>query len=266
MTLTSNHLSGGYAFTYDFAPVGRPCAEVIPPVPSAPEDELDTAEPANSPASIPLVEVRSSATLPPHFEHEATSALFVEPALAAPLEHEPSPYRETTVPSLEGDVDAGGAKSIDSPSVKPASDPKWIVACAMSGNLCAVATLESADSSLKVSRKHSRLFQLTDTSQSGMRSFAVELFQLLDPLRGAVMVSCPTRTGSVLAGLEDEARIETLLMMLPELKVEQIDNDVIAKWVVSANPPYPENMPNGRNTYAQIRAIEAAQYIAQGMA
>lgn len=266
MSLTSNHLSGGYAFTCDFAPVGRPRTDGNPPTPSAPKDELDTAEPAISAANLTFVEARSNAALLRDFKRETTSILFAEPALPAPLAHEHPPCRETTLPSLAGDAGAEGAKSNDPPSVKPASNPKTIVACAMSGNLCAVATLEPADSSWKVSRKHSRLFHLTDTSQAGMRGFAGELFQFLEPLRGAVMVSCPTRTGSVLAGLEDEARIETLLMMLPELKVEQVDNDVIAKWVVSANPPYPENMPSGRNTFAQIRAIEAAQYIAQGMA
>jgi len=266
MTLTSNHLFGGYAFTCDFAPVGRPRTDGIPPAPSAPEDEFDTAEPVSSPVSLPLVEARSNATLPRDFTREATSALFAEPALHAPLAHEHPPYRETTLPSLAGDAGTEGAKSSDPPPAKAAANPKRIVACAMSSNLCAVATLELVDFSWRVSRKNSRLLQLTDTSQPGMRSFASELFQFLEPLRGAVMVSCPTRTGSVLAGLEDEARIETLLMMLPDLKVDQVDNDVIAKWVVSANPPYPENMPSGRNTYPQIRAIEAAQYIAWGMA
>lgn len=265
MVWTFNHRPGGHDVTFDFSPIIRPPAGGSSPEPTAPGEEIDAAEPVGLKPSRPCAEVRATATLLREDSREAINAPFLEPAAPVPRENEYAASRDAHLASLGTAVSSGGAGSDDPPSVMPASAPKRIVACTMSGNLCAIATLDPGGRSWRVSRTHSRLFQLTDTSQSGLRDFARELFQFLGPLRGSAMVSCPTKTGSVLGGLEDEARIETLLMMLPGLEIEKVDNEAIASWVVSANPPYPDNMPNGRNTFAQIRAIEAAQYIIERM-
>ena len=51
-------------------------------------------------------------------------------------------------------------------------------------------------------------------------------------------------------------------MMLPGVSMKPEDNDRIADWALSENPCSPGNMPQGRLTFAQIRAIEAALYAA----
>lgn len=142
--------------------------------------------------------------------------------------------------------------------------PGKIAGCAISGSLLAIATLEPGRWSWKVSQAHSRMFHLKDHTQEGLRKFVSEVHTFLSRVDAATVSACRTKSGSWTDGLEDEARIETLLMMMPGLPVGKEDNDRVADWVLSSNPASPEGMPQGRLTYVEIRAIETAQYVATG--
>lgn len=159
----------------------------------------------------------------------------------------------------EGGGDGGHPGDYPTPeSVKPGK----IVGCAMSGSLLAVATLQPGPLYWQVSQVHSRMFHLRDRSQEGLRNFAREVNTFLSGIGAEKAVSCRTKSGSWTEGLEDEARIEVVLMMLPGVPMKPEDNDRIADWVLSKTPPSPDNMPQGRMTFAQVRAIEAALYTA----
>ena len=160
-----------------------------------------------------------------------------------------------------GEGGGNGGHPGDIPS-QQSIKPGKIVGCAMSGSLLAVATLQPGPLHWQVSQVHSRMFHLRDRSQEGLRNFAREVNTFLSGIGAEKAVSCRTKSGSWTEGLEDEARIEVVLMMLPRVPMKPEDNDRIADWVLSKTPPSPDNMPQGRMTFAQVRAIEAALYTA----
>jgi hypothetical protein len=242
MTYQFNPAPAGYGVNFSFLAPTAPHSETEPDpfaIEQSSDSEMSDAAPPRSPEGPNSAENRLGGLMTGTKQNEAVRRR----------------------PATKSDSD--GHRN-DPPHAEQAFDPNRppkVCACAVSGPLLALVTLIPGQSSWRLVQGASRMFHLGGCSQEDRRKFAREIYNFVTSEEVQEIAFCRTKTGSWTEGLEDEVIIESLIMMIPQLAIHPVDNNSVADWVIDMNPPSLENMPNARQGFAQIRALEAAQYV-----
>ena len=177
-------------------------------------------------------------------------------ALAA-RNHDPE-TEPLLVPNLRGSVPTETARAAEPP---PALSPPIKVktsACAISGRIAAVATVERRGNAYKLIAHQTRAFHLRGFTQSDIRMLAEEVMEFCD-LEEVDRLSICQLTDRDQDGYGTEMKIMTAVSMVPDLEVAEIEQDRLLRWSRSGAAEPPENDNFSKDGLAQLRAVQLAQ-------
>lgn len=134
----------------------------------------------------------------------------------------------------------------------------FFTGCAISGTKVAVATISCDDFSWLLAHSRTRLFQMSGRTQGEIIAFMKELFSFTREGQIDSMLFCRTLTGYLEEGLANEARVDTILKLLPGCRVREIRNEAIREWSLQAQIVRPPNVPKDWRGLVEVRSIEVA--------
>lgn len=99
------------------------------------------------------------------------------------------------------------------------------------------------------------MFHLTDQSREGLRAMAAQIHRFVSEQQIKTAAFCRTATGN----MDDEARIEAVLLLIPGMETRVFDGDQVLRWASRERMPFPYNAERSQLSLPQLWAIDLAQ-------